>query len=83
MDQKIITNPMKVIRAKCLDCSYGSAYEVERCTATRRPLYPFRMGKNPYRAKRELTPEQKEALAARLSRTSPNTTAQATEAKTT
>ena len=30
------------------------------------PLYPFRMGKNPYRQRREMTEEEKKVLADRL-----------------
>ncbi len=56
-----ITNPVKAIRAKCLDCCCGS-----QCPCTDCALYPFRFGKNPYRQKRELTPEQKAAMAERL-----------------
>ncbi len=55
MDQK---NPVKAIRAKCLDCSCDSADEVRKCPVTDCALYPFRFGKNPYRAKREYTAEQ-------------------------
>ena len=58
--------PMKAIRAKCLDCCCGSANEVRLCTAESCALHPFRLGKNPYRAKRELTEEQKATLAERL-----------------
>jgi hypothetical protein len=42
---------LKVIRAKCLDCSY-TASEVRRCTAVDCPLWPHRMGTNPFRAER-------------------------------
>ena len=48
-EKKIQTNPVKVIREKCLDCCCGSWFEVEKCTAVNCPLYPWRMGKNPYR----------------------------------
>ncbi len=58
--------PMKAIRAKCLDCSCGSANEVKLCPVTKCPLYPFRDGHNPNIAKRELTEEQREALKSRL-----------------
>ncbi len=58
--------PMKAIRAKCLDCSCGSANEVRLCPVTRCPLYPFRDGHNPNIAKRERTEEQREAARARL-----------------
>ena len=61
-----ITNPVKAIRAKCLECSNGSTAEVKDCPVTKCPLYPFRMGKNPYRQRREMTEEQKQVLADRL-----------------
>lgn len=59
-------SPLEAIRAKCLDCSGGSWKEVELCVLPNCPLYPYRFGKNPYRKKRELTEEQKEALKFRL-----------------
>ena len=34
MEEKIITNPIKAIRAKCLDCSNGSPNEVTLCPCT-------------------------------------------------
>ena len=61
-----IRNPVKAIRAKCLDCCCGQANEVKLCPCPDCPLYPFRFGTNPYRApreKRELTEAQKAALA--------------------
>lgn len=39
--------PMKAIRAKCLECCCGSAYEVKLCEITSCPLYDFRLGKKP------------------------------------
>lgn len=61
-----ITSPVKAIRAKCLDCCCGQQAEVKSCTAKDCPLYPFRFGKNPYRAKRELTEEQKASMRERM-----------------
>lgn len=61
-----IKAPLKAIRAKCLDCCCGQANEVRLCPSTQCPLHAFRNGKNPYRTQRELTPEEKEALATRL-----------------
>lgn len=52
--------PMKAIRAKCLDCSCGSANEVKHCPITNCPLFPYRSGKNP-NARRERTAVQREA----------------------
>lgn len=42
---------LKVIRAKCQDCSY-TASEVRRCTAVDCALWPYRMGTNPFRPER-------------------------------
>lgn len=41
-------NPMKVIRAKCLDCCVGQPAEVRKCTAVDCALWPYRMGTNPF-----------------------------------
>lgn len=68
MMDKEIRNPVKAIRAFCLECCGGSAVEVRDCTSTRCPLKPFRFGKNPYRATRVLTDEQKAAAVERLCR---------------
>ena len=59
-------SPGKAIRAKCLDCCCGSSEEVKRCPCEDCALHPFRFGKNPFRAKREYTAEEKAALAKRL-----------------
>ena len=37
-------NRRQAIRARCLDCSAGSAGEVRNCPFTECSLYPFRMG---------------------------------------
>ena len=58
-------NPMKAIRAKCLDCN-GTASEVKLCPCKGCALWPFRLGKNPYRKPRNLTEEQRKAAAERL-----------------
>lgn len=63
-----ITNPVKAIRAKCLSCCCGQAGEVQGCTIKGCPLYPFRLGKNPYRTKREYSDEQRAAMAERLAK---------------
>ena len=51
-------NPLRAIREKCLDCSCQQPIEVKECTVKTCALYPFRMGVNPYRAKRVMSPEQ-------------------------
>lgn len=42
-------NPVKAIRAKCLDCCCNQPKEVRLCPTARCPLHPFRMGHNPFR----------------------------------
>ena len=63
----MITNPVKAIRAKCLDCNYTSQ-EVDLCPCKDCALWPFRHGKNPYRAKRVMSEEQKKAAVVRLAK---------------
>lgn len=63
---KVETNPVKVLRLKCLDCCCGSAKEVALCPAEDCPLWPWRFGRNPYRKKRELSAEESAAIAERL-----------------
>lgn len=45
--------PLKAIRAKCLGCCCGSTGEVRLCPCVDCPLYPFRMGSNPNRARQQ------------------------------
>jgi hypothetical protein len=59
-------NPLKAIREKCLDCCCANAAEVRKCMAVDCALWPFRMGTNPFRKKRELSVEQKRERAERL-----------------
>ena len=63
-----ITSPIKAIRAKCIDCCCEQSSEVKLCPSIKCPLHPFRMGKNPFRAKREYTDEQRATMAERLSK---------------
>ena len=55
----------KAIRKLCIECSGGSESEVRRCTTVSCPVWPYRMGKNPF-AKRDLTDEQRAEMAKRL-----------------
>lgn len=41
-------SPIKAIRAKCIDCSGGSESEVRKCVQHSCPLWPMRMGRNPF-----------------------------------
>lgn len=61
-EKKLRTNPVKVIREYCLDCCLASSHEVALCPAAHCPLWPFRFGKNPYRAKRTISPEHLAAM---------------------
>ena len=65
---EVQTNPVKVIRLKCRDCTNNQLSEIDNCTSTKCPLHPFRFGKNPYRSARKLTDEQKAEAASRLAR---------------
>ena len=61
-----ITSAQKAIRAKCLDCCAFQKEEVKLCTDNNCPLWPFRMGKNPYKKKKEFTEEQLAERRARM-----------------
>ena len=50
---------LKTIRQKCLDCVCFQAKEVELCPSEHCALWPFRMGKDPF--KTPLTEKQREA----------------------
>lgn len=63
-----ITSPLKAIRAFCLDCCGGSAYEVKNCTSNICKLKAFRLGRNPYYKRAELTEAQKAERVANLAR---------------
>ena len=57
-------NPVKAIKAKCLECCAGNKKEVKACETVKCLLHEWRFGKNPYR--KEKTQEQREAAAERL-----------------
>lgn len=61
-------NPVKAIRAKCIDCCGAEDYikRIKECEILECALYPFRMGTNPFRTKKALTEEQKEAAKERM-----------------
>ena len=50
----------KAVRLKCIDCA-GSVREIAECHLTHCPLWPFRMGTSPFKAKRRLSDEQRAA----------------------
>ncbi len=59
-------NPLRAIRAKCLDCCGGFKAETRKCVATDCALWPFRMGTNPFRKKPVLSEEEKNRRSERL-----------------
>lgn len=66
MDVKNATSPLKAIRLFCVECCGGSSNEVKLCPSEKCALHNFRFGKNPFRAKRELSDEQRAKAAERL-----------------
>ena len=59
---------ISAVRAKCLDCCGWCQKEVELCEAVQCPLWPLRMGENPFRVKRQLTDDQRAASSAALAK---------------
>ena len=59
------TNVMRAIKLKCLDCSTYNINEIKECPVKNCPLYPFRLGKNPFR-KREISEEERNKLSERM-----------------
>ena len=59
------TNVLRAIKLKCLDCSTYNINEIKECPVKKCPLYPFRLGKNPFR-KRELSEEERNKLSERM-----------------
>jgi hypothetical protein len=45
-------NPLKAVRAFCLDCMGGNRAEVRRCTSVGCSLWVYRSGKNPFTARK-------------------------------
>lgn len=56
---------LKTIREKCLDCCGQQHLEVRLCQCTSCPLWPYRMGKNPFH-ERKMTEEAKQEATQRL-----------------
>ena len=67
-------SPLRALRLRCIDCSGDSANEVRLCTAVQCPAWPFRMGKNPWRApaSKEIRERARAALAATRARLAKN-----------
>ena len=43
---------LSAIRENCIDCAGGSPAEVRRCDLKKCPLWPYRMGRNPFSARK-------------------------------
>ena len=56
-------NPLQAIRKNCIECSGGHKHIADTCHINRCPLHPFRMGTNPLRVVRVLSPSHREALS--------------------
>ena len=68
---------LAIIRDKCMDCA-GSRTEIRLWSSGNCPLWPFRMGTNPFR-QREMTEEQRTELVERGRRLSASRKASAPE----
>jgi hypothetical protein len=68
------------IRSKCLDCMCGNSAEVRRCALADCALWPFRLGGDPWREKREMNDDQRAALVDRLAGARAKRTSSATQA---
>ena len=58
-------SPLQRIRQYCLGCC-GTAHEVKLCPVEDCPLWPMRFGRNSLVPKREMTEEQRAAVAERF-----------------
>ena len=47
-----VGSPLRAIREKCLDCTCHQLVDVRECQIQTCALWPFRMGKNPFRKRK-------------------------------
>lgn len=59
---------LQALRERCVDCCAGSPAEVRRCVSVNCPSWPFRMGFNPWRERRQLSEERKAQLSETLAK---------------
>lgn len=57
---------LRAIRENCIGCCGGMEAEVRRCRIVSCPMWPYRMGTNPFFTPKPLGEEERERLAARL-----------------
>ena len=81
MNENQQKSPLKAIRDFCkYDCCLVSADNAgameawKECEITTCPLNSFRLGKNPFRKRREMTDEQRQKIAERLKKARDNNT---------
>lgn len=68
LEREPIKDIRQAIKAFCLaECMMGQREEVKLCPSKWCPLHPYRFGTNPFN-KKNLTEEQRKALAERLSK---------------
>ncbi len=60
----VSTPVLKAIKNNCIECSGGSFSEVKLCTVYSCHLWPFRLGKNPWR--KEMSKENRKKASERL-----------------
>tara|TARA_R100001369_G_scaffold46737_3_gene73115 strand:- start:15360 stop:15602 length:243 start_codon:yes stop_codon:yes gene_type:complete len=60
----VSTPVLKAIKKNCIECSGGSFAEVKECTVYKCHMWPFRLGKNPWR--KEMSQEQKDKAGLRF-----------------
>lgn len=61
-----IRSPLPAIKAHCKECCGDD--QPKNCVSKDCALFPFRLGKNPFRQKREMTDEQRKAAAERFAK---------------
>lgn len=61
---------LAVIRKHCIECMGGMVLEVEKCTAPKCLLFPFRMGKDPTPARANVERGKHMSKAVRESKSS-------------
>lgn len=60
-----LKSPLRTIREHCVECS-GTANEVKLCPCEHCKLWLYRFGHDPRRERRQLSPEEKKAIADRM-----------------
>ena len=51
---------LALVRAFCIQCCGDNVQEVKHCTARACPLWPYRMGENPFKGRMDLDPADRD-----------------------